>query len=169
LELTSPVSKLTLKTSARPQTPPPRRFAPPRTPDSSGLTPSSHRALARRRTHSPQLSPTPIFRDQPITPISATNVRPRRTIRRRHFYGDTPTPPPPVGEGKLCHRNRHMKPLADYIDINTGEEYDVCKDCRADVEYIRQRAAEIEAEIQRGEEDLQRFMGNFGTKIFCNV
>jgi len=58
-----------------------------------------------------------------------------------------------------------MKPLADYIDINTGEQYDVCKDCRADVEYTRQQAAEMEAQMQLEEEELQHLFCN-GIKIF---
>jgi hypothetical protein len=154
---------------SRPQTPPPRRSAPPRTPDSSGLTPSSRRSMSRRRTQSPPSSPTPMPQNPPIPPVITANQRPRRTtrtIRPRRFYGDTPTPP---SQEKLCARHRHMKPLTDYVDINTGQEHEVCKDCRADVEFLRQRASEIEAEMLRGEEELQRLMGNLGIKVICNI
>jgi hypothetical protein len=119
--------------------------------------------MARRRTQSPPLSPTPVSRNQSIPPIVTANRRSHRIIHPRHFYGDTPTPSPP--QAKLCSRHQHMKPLADYIDINTGEQYDVCKDCRADVEYTRQQAAEMEAQMQLEEEELQRLFRN-GIKIF---
>ena len=133
--------------SSQPQTPPPR------TPDSTGLTPSSRRALARRRTSSPNSPPSP-------TPPPRLN-RPRRIIQPRHFYGDTPTPSP--HQLKQCSRHRHFKPLTDYIDKNTGEEHNICEACRNEIENIRLRAVEIEGDIQCGEEELQRAIGSHGT------
>ena len=113
--------------TSRPQTPPTRhRSPPPRTPDSTGLTPSTRRSRARQRLNSPPTSPSP----NPDTNLE----RPRRTIRPRHFYGDTPTPPP---ELRQCSRNNHLKPLADYIDRVTGEEYNVYEACRAEIERRR--------------------------------
>jgi len=127
------------------------RSPPPRTPDSNGLTPSSRRSLARRRTESPP-SPTP--------QRSSPRRRSLRTIRPRRFYGDTPTPPLP----KLCSRNRHLKPYEEFVDPVTGEEYEVCNECRHQLEERRQHelqrmqphAANIEQQIQQGEEELQR-------------
>ena len=140
--------------NSRPQTPPPRHSRPPRTPDSNGLTPSSCRASARRRINSPPSprSPSPVIRLN----------RPRRIIRPRRFYGDTPTPSPP--QPKLCSRTHHFKPLADYIDTITGKEYNVCEACRNGTESVRLRVMEIEDDI-RHEEELQRTIGSHGTLV----
>jgi len=87
--------------------PPRARPPPPRTPDSNGLTPSSRHSSARRRTESPS-SPTPQGRNP---------RRSLRTIRPRHFYGDTPTPTPPPS--KLCSRHYHLKPHKAFVDSGT--------------------------------------------------
>src|SRR5436190_24272948 len=133
-----------------PISPPSQRGRSPRpsTPDSNGLTPSSQRSLARRRIESPP-APTP-----------ARNIPQRRslrTIRPRRFYGDTPTPP----LSKLCSRTRHLKPHEEFVDPVTGEEYEVCNECRHQLEERRQHelqrmqphAANIEQQIQQGEEE----------------
>ena len=87
--------------------------------------------------------------------------RPRRIIRPRHFLGDTPTPPPP--QLKQCSRQRHLKLLGDYIDGITGEEYNVCETCRNEIEHMRLlRLEEIEEDIRRGEEELERAIGSYG-------
>ena len=144
----------------RSPSPPRGRPPPPRTPDSNGLTPSSRRSLARQRTESP---PSP-------TPQGQNPRRSIRTIRPRHFYGDTPTPPPP----KLCSRQRHLKPHKEFIHPATGEEYEVCNQCRCEVEEMQlhnlertqMHAAEIEQQIQQGEEELQR-LGLMGQGNLC--
>ena len=140
------------------------RSPPPRTPDSNGLTPSSQRSLARRRIESPP-SPTP----QRSTP----QRRSLRTIRPRHFYGDTPTPSPP----KLCSRTRHLKPHNEFIDPVTGEEYEVCNECchqleerrQHDLERMQAHTDEIEQQIQQSEQELQRLglidQGNLSVTI----
>ena len=149
-----------------PISPPPQRgrSPPPRTPDSNGLTPSSQRSLARRRIESPP-SPTP-QRNIP-------QRRSLRTIRPRRFYGDTPTPSPP----KLCSRTRHLKPHNEFIDPVTGEEYEVCNECRHQLEERRQHdlermqahTDEIEQQIQQSEQELQRLglidQGNLSVTI----
>ena len=71
---TPPSSSLQFSSSTEPRTPPPRRSAPARTPDSAGLTPSSRRASARRRTTLPHPSPLPVLR----------LIRPQRLVRPRH-------------------------------------------------------------------------------------
>ena len=55
----------------------------------------------------------------------------------------------------------HTKPLGDYIDRITGEEYTVCEACRNEVRNIR-RLEEIEEHIRRAEEELERAMGSHG-------
>src|SRR5436190_23743603 len=90
--------------------------------------------------------------------------RPRRIIRPRHYYGDTPTPtpPPPLKE---CTRIRHRKPLTDYIDKITGKEHNMCEACREacrEAEQMRRQLREIEENIQRQEEELERAMGSHG-------
>jgi hypothetical protein len=107
--------------------------------------------LHRRRTQSPT-SPTPVQRPQSPSPL--IHNRPRRTVQPRHFFGDTPTPPPaPL---KLCSRHPHVKPLADFIDENTGEELDTCNNCRNDMQFYRQRIAGLEVLIQAGERLVQQ-------------
>lgn len=150
---TPPSPSLQLSSSTESRTPPSRRSAPPRTPDSTDLTPSSRRASARRRTRSSPSSPTPVLR----------LARPQRIIRPRHFYGDTPTPPPTLQpQTKKCSRQRHIKPLGDYIDRITGEEYSVCEACRNEVQNFQVRLEEIEDDIRRGEEELERAMDSHG-------
>ena len=145
LSWASPSSRL----SSRSQTPPPRRSPPPHTPDSTGLIPSSRRSYARQRTCSPTSpSPSPIMRLE----------RPRRTIRPQHFYGDTPTPPPLL---KQCSRHNHLKPLEDYIDRTTREERNVCEACHNEIQRIR-LLAEIQENIQRRQDELERAMGAHG-------
>ena len=115
--------------SSRSQTPPPRRSPPPRTPDSTGLTPSSRRSRARQRTNSPSAPPILIL------------PRPQRSIYPRQFLGDTPTPSPPGT--KPCSRASHIKPLADYIDEDTGKECNDCKACRIERANERRRQREL--------------------------
>jgi hypothetical protein len=83
--------------------------------------------------------------------------RPRRIIRPRRFYGDTPTPPPP----RLCSRHNHLKPFEDYIDRTTGEERTVCEACNNEVERLK-FLAQIQENVQRREEELARAMGTQG-------
>ena len=64
-------------------------------------------------------------------------------------------------------RHPHLKPLTDFIDRNTGEEYNVCEGCHNEIEYIRLRATQIATEIQHEEEELQRAMGH-GTLATLN-
>ena len=56
----------------------------------------------------------------------------------------------------MCSRNRHLKPLADFIDENTGEELDTCNNCRNDIQFYRQRVAELNALTQAGERLIQQ-------------
>lgn len=128
-----------------------RHSPPPRTPDSTGRTPSTRRALPHRRTQSPT-SPSPVQYPQPPSPLIQN--RPRRIIQLRHFFGDTPTPPPP--QLKLCSRHNHLKPLTDFIDENTGEELDTCNNCRNDIQFFRRRVAGLNALTQPGERLIQQ-------------
>ena len=125
-----------------------RRSAPPRTPDSSGMTPSSRRAAAQPRRESPPPSPTPHRSASPLpeqsSPLRLPSPQPRRSLRTihpRHFYGDTPTPPPP--QLKLCTRNRHLKSRDEFIDPITNEEHNICNQCRREQEEIRNRTGRI--------------------------
>jgi len=123
-----------------------RRSAPPRTPDSSGMTPSSRRAAAQPRRESPPPSPTPQRSSSPIPEQSSNQPRRSlRTIHPRHFYGDTPTPPP--RQLKLCVRNTHLKSREEFIDPITNEEHNVCNQCRREQEEIRNRAGRIYDQI----------------------
>jgi hypothetical protein len=82
-------------------------------------------------------------------------------IQPRHFYGDTPTPPPP--QTKLCSRSNHQKPLADYIDSITGKQYNNCNECRLEVEQTcLERIAQIKANIQIQQDEFERIMGLHG-------
>jgi hypothetical protein len=153
----SPLSEELTPPTTMPQTPPPRRSPPPRTPDSTGLTPSSRRATARRR-----VSVHPHTSSPPSPTLTVSTLRRSvRTIQPRHFYGDTPTPSPP--QTKLCTRHNHWKPLADYVDTLTREEYNTCKDCRCEVaEITRERMAEIQANIEAQQEEFERIMNQYG-------
>ena len=84
-------------------------------------------------------------------------------IRPRQFLGDTPTPSLP--ETKPCSRRNHIKPLADFIDRDTGEVLNDCEACRVERANERRREQELAKaleNIQHRQEELERVMGIHG-------
>jgi len=54
---------------------------------------------------------------------------------------------------------RHFKPLTDYIDETTGVQHLICKACREAEQTRQQRLREIENDVRRMEEELERAIG----------
>jgi len=153
---------------------------PTHSPDSDGLTPSSRRALPRRRIdrHSPILSEPqndePHFSTPPLPqnnnqllPSPNIHSRPRRQNRqlpRRYRSPEIPYDEQP----KLCQRNPHEKPRSQFIEA--GMEYDICNQCRQEIQQWRERQEEPRQQQQQSrstspeseiDEEIQRHIQNY--------
>jgi hypothetical protein len=120
---------------------------PTRSPDAQGHTPSTQRALPRRRLEDPE----PSTLESSIPPHNSHDVNQNRLLPSPNILSQPQrqgirrperfrSPEIPFNQQlKLCTRITHQKPRHAFIDPQSNIEYDICNQCRKHIQERREQ------------------------------